>query len=180
MPVRLVLCDRFLPIVRAWEREFSAYPEVEIRMGDLLEVEAEAYVSPANSFGDMGGGIDRVLRDRFGGQIQDTVQAAIAAMGGKLPIGQAIVVETRDGHVPYLLVAPTMEFPCRVAHSRNAYHATLAMLWAWHRWELSRPGEIKTVAAPGMCTGIGGMDPMVAAIQMREAYAEFVTALQLS
>ena len=176
-PLQIILCDLFLPITRAWEREFSRFPEVEVRRGDLTDISADAYVSPANSYGDMGGGIDYVLRERFGVQIEDRVISAIKAVGKMLPVGQALIVPTQDDEVPYLVVAPTMEVPSIVAHTANAYKAMKALLCAWREWEREHPGEIQTIAIPGLCTGIGAMDPFVAAIQMREAYEEFVADL---
>src|SRR5579862_3221422 len=91
----IILCDVLPNLVRAWQRAFAAYPEVAVQRGDLLDVEADAYVSPANSYGIMDGGIDAVLSDRFP-QAEARVQAAIAQVGRLLPVGQALVVETGD------------------------------------------------------------------------------------
>ena len=53
--LRIVLCDQDEPIVSAWEQEFAGCRGVDIRHGDSFEVQADAYVSPANSFGIMDG-----------------------------------------------------------------------------------------------------------------------------
>ncbi|HWA83633.1 MAG TPA: hypothetical protein VG820_09380 [Fimbriimonadaceae bacterium] len=55
---------------------------MEVFHGNLLDVAADAYVSPANSFGIMDGGIDIVLRDRFP-LVESRVQDAIALTGAR-------------------------------------------------------------------------------------------------
>ena len=109
----LILCDVMPNLVRAWQHVFAAHPEVKVQCGDLLEVEANAYVSPANSYGIMDGGIDAALSARFP-QVEAQVQAEITQVGGMLPVGQALIVETGDWDVAYLVCAPTMELPSAV------------------------------------------------------------------
>jgi O-acetyl-ADP-ribose deacetylase (regulator of RNase III) len=168
--MRLILCDLYPPLVAAWRQEFAGCDDVEIREGDLLEVPADAYASPANSFGAMDGGIDFDLRERFGYEIEDRVRDSIQDRGGMLPVGQALVVETGDVEVTYLISAPTMEVPTFVASTANAYHAMRALLLAALRFNERQPGAIATIAIPGLCTGTGGMAPETAARQMRSAY----------
>jgi O-acetyl-ADP-ribose deacetylase (regulator of RNase III) len=173
--LQVILCDRQRELVRAWRRSFRAHPEVAVRHGDLLTVAADAYVSPANSCGWMDGGLDLLLRERFvAGDIQGTVHEAIAAKGGRLPVGRALVVGTDDDEVPYLVVAPTMEVPCEVGHTVNAYRAMRALLRAVQRFNARGEGHIGSVAVPGLCTGVGGMEPSVAALQMRRAYRRWL------
>jgi O-acetyl-ADP-ribose deacetylase (regulator of RNase III) len=114
----VILCDQLPDLVAAWQRAFASLPEITILLGDLLDVEAEAYVSPANSYGIMNGGIDAVLSARFP-YVESRVRTAIAQVGGLLPVGQAVVVETRDLDVPYLVCAPTMEFPSYVGNTKK-------------------------------------------------------------
>lgn len=168
--LHVCLCDLHTPVVDAWRAAFAGSPGVEIRLGDLTDVSAEAYVSAANSYGEMGGGVDWALRERFRCGIEDTVREAIGARGGFLPVGRALAVETGDLDVPYLIVAPTMEVPMRVAETNNAYVAFRAALQC--ALELFREGALQAIAAPGLCTGIGGMDPELAAAQMRRAHDE--------
>jgi O-acetyl-ADP-ribose deacetylase (regulator of RNase III) len=172
--MRLILCDLHGTLADAWRREFAGWPEVEVRAGDLLEISADAYVSPANSYGWMDGGIDLALRDRFGHEIQDAVQERIEALGGRLPVGEAIVVETGDDEVPYLICAPTMVVPSWVAETNHAYLAMGALLRAAGDFNQGHPGAIETIGIPGLCTGTGGMPPQVAARQMRAAWEEFL------
>jgi O-acetyl-ADP-ribose deacetylase (regulator of RNase III) len=170
--LRLILIDLEPGIVREWERWFARFPEVEILEGDLTEAAADAYVSPANSYGWMDGGIDRALRERFAaGDIERRVQEAIAEVGGRLPVGMAMVVETGDDETPYLISAPTMETPSDVSHTDHAYRAMKALLEAIQEYS-----EVGSVAIPGLCTGVGCMSAADSARQMSAAYAEWLDA----
>jgi len=172
----LVLCDLHAPVVRAWWREFSSFPEVEIVHGNLIDVAADAYVSPANSLGIMDGGIDVALRDRFP-LVETRVQDAIARGGRPLRVGECLVVETGDFDVPYLLCAPTTSLPGRAASSDHALLAMRAILEAVDRFN-EQKGEITAVAVPGLCTGIGEMSPEVSASQMADAYRSWLEPLR--
>jgi O-acetyl-ADP-ribose deacetylase (regulator of RNase III) len=165
----LILCDESEEVTAAWEGEFGDLDDVSIITGDLCEVQADAYVSPANGFGIMDGGIDLALRDHFGFALEDRVQEAIIQHGG-LRVGEAVVIETGDGDVPYLVVAPTMFTPSNVAMTSNAYDAMAAILAELERFAETNPGEITSAAIPGLCTGIGSMNPGESARQMRQAY----------
>jgi O-acetyl-ADP-ribose deacetylase (regulator of RNase III) len=71
------------------------------------------------------------LRARFmANDIETKVQTAIANTSDILPVGRALIVETEDEDVPYLVVAPTMEVPSYVGTSSNAYKAMSALLKA--------------------------------------------------
>ncbi len=168
----LVLCDQQPALIRAWRREFAAHPDVEVRLRDLLDVEADAYVSPANSLGIMDGGIDAELAARFPG-VERRVQEAISELGGVLPVGEALVVETDDYEVPYLVCAPTMQAPSNVSHTSNAFRAMAALLRAVEEFNAANDGPIEVVAVPGLCTGVGAMAPDDAAMQMARAYGDW-------
>jgi O-acetyl-ADP-ribose deacetylase (regulator of RNase III) len=141
---------------------------VEVFHGSIVDVAADAYVSPANSFGIMDGGIDVVLARRFP-LVEARVQDAIAARGAPLPVGDCVIVETGDFDLPYLVCAPTMHRPSRVAFTEHAHIAMSAILRHAH----AHP-EISSLAVPGLCTGVGEMPPEVAAEQMLRAYVEWL------
>ncbi|MFI5386944.1 MAG: macro domain-containing protein [Fimbriimonadales bacterium] len=168
----LILCDIHAPMIHAWRKAFVAHSEVEIVHGSIIDIAADAYVSPANGFGMMDGGIDIVLRDRFP-LVESRVQDAIAARGEHLPVGHCVIVATGDFDVPYLLCAPTMLFPCQVAHTNHAFLAMQAILMEVTRFN-SAGSKIAGVAVPGLCTGIGAMNPQDAAVQMAEAYRDWL------
>jgi O-acetyl-ADP-ribose deacetylase (regulator of RNase III) len=48
-----------------WERFCGDLPFVSVHRGTILNVDSDAVVSPANSFGFMDGGIDALQRGRF-------------------------------------------------------------------------------------------------------------------
>jgi O-acetyl-ADP-ribose deacetylase (regulator of RNase III) len=167
------LRDRGEDLVGAWKRHFAGVPEVVPEAGDILAVPVDAVVSPANSFGFMTGGIDRVYSDRFGWHVQDRLkQIILREWDGELPIGLAIVIETDAPDLPFLIAAPTMRAPVSVANTLNAYLSFRAVLLAVRRHNLRRPRSIRAVACPGMGTGTGEMPTGVCAKQMRAAWDE--------
>ena len=171
--MHIVLCYRDEPLGAAWRAAFAGVFGVEVRADDICQVQCDAVVSPANSFGFMDGGLDHLLSERFGWELEKRVQAAIQARPmGELLVGEAIVVPTDDVLVPWLICAPTMRVPMRVRTSINAYLAMKAILLAArsHRAEI----PIETVVVSGLGTGIGQLAPELAAAQMCQAYKEVV------
>lgn len=157
-------------MISAWKRFFDKEEQVEIQEGDLCKVACDAIVSPANSFGFMDGGIDYAISERLGWDLQDRLQDQIKSLPlGELLIGQSLLMETGDKDIPYMIVAPSMRVPMNfnIATSVNAYLAMKATLIA----AKSHP-EIKHIAMPGFCTGVGRMPHEIAAQQMYQAYLE--------
>jgi hypothetical protein len=58
--MRLHLIDTEADLVRCWSEAFAAFPEVEVLRGDILHNARDTIVSPANGYGYMDGGIDRL------------------------------------------------------------------------------------------------------------------------
>jgi O-acetyl-ADP-ribose deacetylase (regulator of RNase III) len=169
--LRLVLCDINADMTSAWLDRFFGVDAVEIRQGDLLETGADAVVSPANSFGDMSGGVDKRIDDHFEGAAQNAIMKRIADQFlGELPVGMAIVVPTEDTRTRYVIAAPTMRVPGHVANTLNAYLAMRSALVAVYKHNLDNRTPIKRIAVPGLCTGVGRMSCTVSANQMRAAY----------
>lgn len=170
--VRLLLCDRNTEIVETWCWVFRDVEAVEIWEGDLLQLDADALVSPANSFGDMSGGIDKAIDDFYRGAAQDATMKAIRdRFYGELPVGMAMVLPMETRRFPFLIVAPTMRIPGSVAGTINAYlalRAVLVTVLQYNKQNHARP--IETIAVPGLGTGVGGMDYGAAAEQMRAAF----------
>ncbi|MEM7151308.1 MAG: macro domain-containing protein [Myxococcota bacterium] len=169
--ITVVLRDRNQAIVDAWTRHFGSLDEVEIGRGDIFDVEADAIVSPANSFGYMDGGIDAVYLDRFGAGLQHRLQTHLREHHyGELAIGQAVIVETVDSRMPWLVSAPTMRVPMPVPHTVNAYLAFRAALIAVVEHNARSQSKIERVLCPGLATAIGRMSPERCATQMRLAW----------
>jgi O-acetyl-ADP-ribose deacetylase (regulator of RNase III) len=167
------LRDRGGGLTTAWQRHFVGIANVVPATGDIFGVPVDAVVSPANSFGFMDGGIDRVYSERFGWHIQDDVRAMIARdWDGELPIGLALIVETGASDIRFLVVAPTLRAPVSVAQTLNAYLSFRAALRAVRRLNEQQSGAIRSVACPGMGTGTGEMLAGICAKQMRAAWDE--------
>src|ERR1051326_7122093 len=107
--IRLSLCDINAEMTDAWLDRFFGVEAVEILQGDLLETGADAVVSPANSFGDMSGGVDKRIDDYFKGAAQQAIRQRIQEQFyGELPVGMALVVPMPNTRLPFVVAAPTM------------------------------------------------------------------------
>jgi O-acetyl-ADP-ribose deacetylase (regulator of RNase III) len=169
--MRLSLCDTNPEMTDAWLEHFYAVDEVEILCGNMLEVVCDALVSPANSFGDMSGGVDKAIDDFYRGKAQETVTQAIQDQFlGELPVGMALVVPMPSASIRYIIAAPTMRVPTRVENTINAYLAMRAVLVAALIQNRTTAHPIRHVVFPGLCTGVGGMPYGRSAQQMRVAF----------
>lgn len=169
--LKITLAAKDPELADAWTSEFSGIPNVTIHGGNILLLEADALVSPANSFGFMDGGIDWSISDMLEWKIQPIVQDAIRKKhNGELLVGNAEIVATNNSRFPFLIVAPTMRVPQVVDNSVNAFLAMRAILIAINNFEKVHPDSIRSVAIPGLCTGVGEMPARRCARQMREAY----------
>jgi O-acetyl-ADP-ribose deacetylase (regulator of RNase III) len=155
----------------AWAEVFGGDEHVEILVGDILDGPSGAVVSPANSFGCMDGGIDLAYRQFFGMEIQHRVQAKIRTEHyGELPVGQAMVVPTDHSRFPFLIVAPTMRVPDRIADTVNVYLAFRAALLALVRHNALGERNIEKMNSPALGAGVGAMPIGRVARQMHAAY----------
>jgi O-acetyl-ADP-ribose deacetylase (regulator of RNase III) len=169
--VRFLMRDKQGAVVQAWERYFEGLPNVQISEGDIFDLEADAIVSPANSFGYMDGGIDLVYVQRFGWDLQDRLQSHLQEHhDGELPVGMATIVETFDPAMPYLISAPTMRVPMNVSETVNAYLAFRGAIRAVKHHNASSDSPILSVLCPGLGTAIGRMPAGQAAKQMAAAF----------
>lgn len=179
--IRLTAIDEGL--FQAWDRWCGDLSFVRVHRGSIFDEPADAIVSPANSFGFMDGGIDRLYLERFGTALQDRVQTQIKQdHAGELLVGAATIVETDDAEIPFLIAAPTMRVPMPVESSINAFLAARAIFL------LIRDGiipsgryagepvreHVKTVLLPGLCTGVGRMPAVQCARQVRAAIEDVV------
>lgn len=176
--MRIILTAISAELAAAWRRFCGDLEFVEFHAGSILDVNCDAVVSPANSFGFMDGGIDAVYRRHFGSAIEDRVRKIIHEKhAGELIVGSAELVETGNDRIPYLIAAPTMRVPMVLSDSVNAYLAARAALLLIARGrfesgaETGRPigDKIHRVAFPGLGTGVGRLSPNLCAHQMRAA-----------
>jgi O-acetyl-ADP-ribose deacetylase (regulator of RNase III) len=165
-----LLIDKNPRLVSAWREQLGEFSNIKILEGDITNVSCDAIVSPANSFGFMDGGLGYAISERLGWDLQTEVQQFIKNLPeGELLVGKAEVFATQDELIPYLIVAPTMRVPTnfQIPTSINAYLAMKAILIAAKKHE-----AIEYVAIPGLCTGVGRMQPEICARQMLYAYQE--------
>jgi O-acetyl-ADP-ribose deacetylase (regulator of RNase III) len=173
--VRLSLGDRSARVAQSLSDSFADVDAVEVVEGNLLDLDCDAIVSPANSFGDMSGGIDKAIDDFHGGRAQTAVRSAIIDRYlGELPVGVALLVELGGPRLPSVVAAPTMRVPGDVRGTINAYLSMRAALVAVLLHNSSSGGTIRSLVIPGLCTGVGGMHGAEAAAQMRAAYDNVV------
>ena len=179
--MKIILTAVEADLASAWRRfcgdVASDDVQIEVHHGSIFDVQCDAVVSPANSFGFMDGGIDMLYSRRFGWQVQDRLQDLIRQYhGGELLVGAAEIVET-DAHIPFPIAAPTMRVPMILRDSVNPYLAARAVLLLIRNgtfregaWAGQRIGEVvHSVAFPGLGTGVGQVGPAVCAHQVRAA-----------
>ncbi|WP_044240033.1 macro domain-containing protein [Flexithrix dorotheae] len=168
---RITLCDQNLEIAETLAEAFSEIEEVEVMQGNILNIWADAIVSPANSFGDMSGGLDKIIDDFYKGKAQKQLQTKINEdYLGELPVGQAITLKMDSLQFPNIIVAPTMRIPGNVKGTLNAYLAMRAILVELIRLNKKGNENIRNIVVPSLCTGVGRVPYKEAAEQMLTAY----------
>jgi O-acetyl-ADP-ribose deacetylase (regulator of RNase III) len=181
--IKIILAAVEVELADAWERYCGDLDFVSVHRGSILEVTCDAVVSPANSFGFMDGGIDRIYSNYFGWQIQEKLQKLIVSKHhGELLVGSAEIVETDRVPISYLIAAPTMRVPMILKDSVNPYLAARATLLLIKHGIFETgilAGEkiadaIQVVAFPGLGTGVGRVSPDICAKQMRMAIEDVV------
>jgi len=171
----LVIVDLEPEIHREFKAAFAGIPRVYVARGDIFTVvpdcPADAYMSSANTIGNMDGGIDRAFADKFGWSYgrpfcePNPLQLAIDEVKGRghpLSLGEAITV--RDGR-HCLIAAVSMEdpnypIPPGSVVIRDACKAGFA------RWRADPAISVLRCQAFG--TNYGKVPPSVAARQMLE------------
>jgi len=136
--------------------------ELLLVRGDITQVDAEGVVNPANSLGEMGGGVAGLLR-RKGGEVIEAEAMAQAP----IPVGSAVA--TGAGQLPFRRVihAPTMERPAVRTTVDRVGMATRAAL------KCGDEAGLLSLAFPGMGTGVGRVSPSEAARIMVQAARGF-------
>jgi O-acetyl-ADP-ribose deacetylase (regulator of RNase III) len=135
-------------------------------------------ISPANSRGELGGGLDLQLKLRFGVGLEAELQDAIRRdYGGRLPVGKAIKIATRDRQYPFVIFAPTrrsyvgiLRHPADVRKAAAAAFSTVLELVS----HAESPYNLGPVIVPGFGTGMGGMDPETAGRAMFRAFRSII------
>ncbi|WP_431686281.1 macro domain-containing protein [Hahella sp. NBU794] len=169
------LCGYDEMTAKALAVAFSEVDQVEVAQGDILRFKCDALGSPSNSFGEMSGGLDKAIDDFYDGQAQTKACAAIRQEYlGELPVGAGLALDMRTQQFPVLILAPTMRTPGNVSATLNAYLAMRGLLMTLVRYNAKSDNKIRHIAIPSLCTGVGGMDAVESATQMRAAFDNVV------
>lgn len=175
MLTKVMLVDINAEVVDAWREVFADNPEIEILCGSMLDQDVDAWVTPTNAKGDMNGGLDYVIREHLGKQIEDRVQDEIRMQyQGHMPVGCATVVES-GGQVPRFLVStPTMQKASEdISQTKNVAYACAAAFQAIHMKNRLAPGSIQSFAIPGLGAQTGQVPVDVCARLMWSGYHLF-------
>jgi O-acetyl-ADP-ribose deacetylase (regulator of RNase III) len=133
--------------------------------GDITKLETDAIVNPANSHLIMGGGAAGAILRAGGNEVQKE-----ALKKAPVAIGNAVATTGGKLKAKYVIHAPTMTRPAMPTSQENARLATKAALETAHRL------GIKSIALPGMGTGVGGLEPQTAADAMVSEIRKHVEA----
>lgn len=181
------IIDEFKKYSLEYEELFEDCIYIE---GDILDI-IEDYnnyilVSPANSFGSMKGGIDKIINKYIFKNIEDKVMKKIEDeyKDNKFPykyyfdgmnikdrpymdVGKSFIIKADKNN--YLAVVPTMTYPQIVNNTNNAYIAMKSLVNTIQQNKI----DTKYVLIPGFCGGIGEMDAKMISKQMLNALIEF-------
>lgn len=176
--LRLVLCAWDEPLAAAWHEVAEGRDGVEVHRGSVLDMPVDAVVSPANSYGWMRGGINAVYARAFPDVEQHVRSAVLAYHGGELPVGEALLVPTGAPAPPWLFSSPTMREPGErlPADTVHPYLCARAVLRLWAGGALENGvlvrDFVRSIAMPGLGTGVGGAAPELCARQVAAAWDE--------
>jgi len=136
--------------------------DIEILRGDLTEQKADAICNPASSLMSMGGGVAWALRRVGGVEIEQE-----ALRYAPVPVGKAVATSVGKLSARWVVHAPTMESPAMPSNIDKVYRATKAAL------RCAEKIGARSIAMPGMGTGVGGVPSKEAAEAMLKAIEEF-------
>ncbi len=136
--------------------------KIEVLKEDITKLKVDAIVNPANSLGYMGGGLAGVIK-RVGGEIieKEVLEKA------PIPIGNSVITSGGKLQAKYVIHAPTMEKPAERTNPKNIKLALFSAL------KCAEKNKIKSLAIPGLGTGVGGVSPKTAAKAMIEVIKKF-------
>ena len=136
---------------------------VEVKRGDITEEDEDAIVNPANSLMIMGGGVAGAIKRKGGKVIEDEARSR-----APVPVGKAIATTAGSLKARYVIHSPTMEYPAMATTVDKVRAATRAAL------ELASQMGLRSIAFPGMGTGVGGLGYSEAARAMVGEIKSFI------
>jgi O-acetyl-ADP-ribose deacetylase (regulator of RNase III) len=130
---------------------------IEIRQGDITEMDCDAIVNAANNDLQLGGGVAGAIRRKGGSGIQDECNEI-----GTIPVGGAAITSGGDLKARYVIHAASMQ----LGGETSAQHLRTSTAYSLR---IAAQKSLKTIAFPAVGTGIAGF-PMkeCAEIMLRE------------
>jgi len=135
---------------------------IDVQLGDLTKIVADALVNPANSFGKMGGGVAGAIKRAGGVEIE---KEAVAQ--APIPVGTAVATTAGRLSARYVIHAPTMEKPTQRTTIENVKRAVQAAL------STADDLRLESLAFPGMGTGVGRVPRPEAALAIVSVLLSF-------
>lgn len=165
--MKIILADTNKAVIDAWNKS-GGKDYVDTHHGSVFDLEWDALITPGNSFGFMNGGIDKKICMNFGKNIETRLQNHIKKrLFKELKIGEVAISSISDKFLPIIIYAPTMRVPMTIKDTVNVYLAIKAALF-----QADIISSIKTVALPGMGTGVGQVPPEIFCRQFKAACEE--------
>lgn len=188
--MKIHLVDYNEELCSEWKKEFEGCKDVSVICGNFFKVPTDCWVSPANSFCFLDGGIDEHIRKHYEKNNFDIQRKAwdfaVEKFNGEILVGQAAyipvyvpdrIVYKQEEFLPDLIIAPTMRVPMKLPHdSVNVYLAMRAILLKLKEVNPTSKRNSDnefTVTISGLGTGIGQLPYNICARQMRLAYNDF-------
>jgi O-acetyl-ADP-ribose deacetylase (regulator of RNase III) len=135
---------------------------IEIRQGDITELDVDAIVNAANNDLQLGGGLAGAIRRKGGPRIQAECDEI-----GTIPVGGAVMTSGGNLKARHVIHAASMQLGgSTTAHALRSSTA--------HALRIAAQQGLKTIALPAIGAGIGGF-PMrdCADIMLRETEKHF-------
>jgi O-acetyl-ADP-ribose deacetylase (regulator of RNase III) len=165
--MHFIFCDVNSDIISEFRQKFGFGTFHNGSVTTLNFDKPVAYISPANGYGFMQGGIDYYLNYQVLYDVQELVQEKIAEYyTDSVPIGTSLMIKYSDTR--YLICSPTMKIPSNIEGTNNVYRAFYSALGGAAKFP-----EIEYLVVPGMGTSCGGLSPKEAVGQMWQAYQDF-------
>jgi len=117
---------------------------IEIRQGDLTEMDSDAIVNAANNDLQLGGGVAGAIRRKGGPKIQEECDAI-----GTIPVGGAAITSGGNLKARHVIHAASMQLGGRT--TAQALRSSTA-----HSLRIAAQGGLKSIAFPAVGTGIAG------------------------
>lgn len=147
---------------------------VRFVVGNLFRHGPGIIVTPTNSEGDMSAGLDLQIKTMFP-SLEQRLQSYIRQLPSKrLKIEASVWIETGNGDFPFVIFSPSFRTRWDLATPNRVYRSALAVFRSAQGY--GSIGSVQKLLMPGFGTGVGGLDPAVAARRIFQAYCQAVEA----